>query len=268
MTPSHCVYVGDTLGDIQAAHAAGMLSIAVKYGYNPSHCDINAWPADNFAATPGHLLSIFSKPELVMKNHFYIIVAMIAALSGILFGYDTGVISGAILFIKDEFHLSAQMNGLVVSAVLLGALIGAVISGRLTDRFGRKHLLIADAIIFIVGTLGSSLAPNIASIIISRVIVGTAIGIASYIAPLYISEIAPAKYRGALVSLNQLAITLGILLSYIVNAIFADSTRLALDARHWHRTCFRAVIWHDFLTVQPALVNVTWPRSRCPESSE
>ncbi len=157
-----------------------------------------------------------------MKNHFYIIVAMIAALSGILFGYDTGVISGAILFIKDEFHLSAAMNGLVVSAVLLGALIGAAISGRLTDRFGRKHLLIADAIIFIAGTLGSSLAPNIASIIFSRVIVGTAIGIASYIAPLYISEIAPAKYRGALVSLNQLAITLGILLSYIIDAIFAD----------------------------------------------
>ena len=158
-----------------------------------------------------------------MKNHFYIIVAMIAALSGILFGYDTGVISGAILFIKDEFHLSAAMNGLVVSAVLMGALIGAVVSGRLTDRFGRKHLLISDAIIFIAGTLGSSLAPNIASIIISRVVVGIAIGIASYIAPLYISEIAPAKYRGALVSLNQLAITLGILLSYIVDAIFADS---------------------------------------------
>jgi len=158
-----------------------------------------------------------------MKNYFYIVVAVIAALSGILFGYDTGVISGAILFIRDEFHLSAQMNGLVVSAVLFGALLGAIISGRLTDRFGRKRLLIADAIIFILGTLGSCLAPNIPTIIISRIIVGIAIGIASYIAPLYISEIAPSKYRGALVSLNQLAITIGILLSYIVNAAFANA---------------------------------------------
>src|SRR5262249_39698503 len=120
-------------------------------------------------------------------------------------------------------HLSPQMNGLVVSAVLFGALIGAVISGRLTDRFGRKRLLIIDAIIFIFGTLGSCLAPNISSIIISRIVVGIAIGIASYIAPLYISEIAPAHRRGALVSMNQLAITIGILISYIINAIFADS---------------------------------------------
>ncbi len=158
-----------------------------------------------------------------MKKNFYIVVALIAALSGILFGYDTGVISGAILFIRDEFALSPQLNGLVVSAVLFGALLGAIISGRLTDRFGRKNLLIVDAVIFIIGTLGSSFAAHLYTLIISRVVVGIAIGIASYIAPLYISEIAPAKYRGALVSLNQLAITLGILLSYIVDSIFAES---------------------------------------------
>jgi sugar porter (SP) family MFS transporter len=161
--------------------------------------------------------------EAVMKNNFYIVVASIAAISGILFGYDTGVISGAILFIRDEFHLTAQMNGLVVSAVLFGALLGAIVSGRLTDRFGRKNLLVADAVIFVLGTLGSSLAPNLSSLIISRVVVGLAIGIASYIAPLYISEISPAKYRGALVSLNQLAITLGILFSYIVDTLYADT---------------------------------------------
>lgn len=159
----------------------------------------------------------------IISNHFYIVVAAIAALSGVLFGYDTGVISGAILFIKDEFHLSPQMNGLVVSTVLFGALIGAILSGHLTDRFGRKRLLISDAIIFLVGTLGSCLAPNIETLIISRIVVGIAIGIASYIAPLYISEISPAKYRGALVSMNQLAITIGICLSYVVNTFFAAS---------------------------------------------
>ncbi len=154
-----------------------------------------------------------------MRN--YLIFA-IAALSGILFGFDTGVISGAILFINDEFKLTPQTNGLVVSAVLFGALLGAIISGRLVDHLGRKRLLIADAIIFIVGTLASAFATSVPFLIGGRILVGIAIGIASYVAPLYISEIAPTRYRGALVSLNQLAITIGILLSYLVDYIFIN----------------------------------------------
>jgi len=157
------------------------------------------------------------------KNYYFVIITAIAALSGILFGYDTGVVSGAILFINDEFHLTAQTNGLVVSAVLFGALLGAMCSGRLADLLGRKRLLVADAIIFIVGTLITALGQNIEWITVGRIIVGIAIGVASYVSPLYISEIAPAKHRGALVSLNQLAITLGILLSYIVDFHFAET---------------------------------------------
>lgn len=155
-------------------------------------------------------------------SRFFILITVVAALSGILFGFDTGVISGAILFIKDEFQLSALTNGLVVSAVLFGALLGAIISGRLVDQLGRKKLLIADASIFIIGTCASALASSVALLTIARVSVGIAIGIASYVAPLYISEIAPTKYRGALVSLNQLAITIGILLSYLVDYSFAS----------------------------------------------
>jgi sugar porter (SP) family MFS transporter len=155
------------------------------------------------------------------KNIFFIFIAVIAAIAGILFGYDTGVVSGAILFINDEFNLSPQINGLVVSAVLFGALMGALLSGRLADQIGRKRLLLLDAIIFILGTLATAVGNTITLIIIGRIIVGVGIGIASYAAPLYISEISPAKYRGALVSLNQLAVTLGILLSYIVDYIFA-----------------------------------------------
>ena len=158
------------------------------------------------------------------RSLFYIITAIIAAMSGILFGFDTGVISGAILFINDEFHLTPQLNGLVVSAVLLGALIGALISGRLTDTLGRRTLLINDAIIFILGTLISAFAPGIVTLMVGRFIVGVAIGIASYVAPLYISEISPIEYRGALVSLNQLAITVGILLSYLVDYYFASTS--------------------------------------------
>jgi MFS family permease len=157
-----------------------------------------------------------------VHSYFFIFITTIAALAGILFGYDTGVVSGAILFIHDEFHLTAQTNGLVVSAVLFGALLGAMFSGRLADQLGRRKLLIADAIIFIIGTLITAVGTTIEAIAIGRVVVGVAIGVASYVAPLYISEIAPAKYRGALVSLNQLAITLGILLSYIVDYQFAQ----------------------------------------------
>lgn len=164
------------------------------------------------------------------KSYFFISIAGIAAFAGILFGYDTGVISGAILFIKTEFQLNAQMNGLVAGAVLLGALLGALFSGRLADGLGRKYLLIIDSIIFTIGTLVSCMAPNVLLLVLGRVIVGVAIGISSYIAPLYISEIAPASHRGALVSLSQLAIAIGILVSYIVDyyCSFSGSWRLML----------------------------------------
>jgi sugar porter (SP) family MFS transporter len=148
-------------------------------------------------------------------------MAFIAALSGILFGYDTGVMSGAILFIQEEYSLTAGMNGIVMSAVLLGALLGAIVSGRLTDHFGRKKLLLIVACIFIFGSLATAIATSIPFLAIGRVVVGIAIGIASYTAPLYISEISPQHQRGALVALNQLAITIGILVSYVVDYGFA-----------------------------------------------
>ncbi len=152
-----------------------------------------------------------------MKEHYYLIIAMIAALSGILFGYDTGVMSGAILFITKDYPLTAGMNGIVMGAVLFGALMGAISSGRLTDYFGRKKLLLLVAVIFMLASLATAIAQSIPELIVGRIFVGIAIGIASYTAPLYISEIAPHKHRGALVALNQLAISIGILLSYIVD---------------------------------------------------
>ena len=158
-----------------------------------------------------------------MVKNYYIFIAMIAALSGILFGYDTGVISGAILFIENEFPLTPAMNGLVVGAVLLGALFGALFSGKITDIFGRRRVLIIVALIFILGALWTAFAPSILALILGRIGVGVAIGVASYVGPLYISEVAPQQHRGALVSLNQLAITIGICLSYVVDYFFALS---------------------------------------------
>jgi sugar porter (SP) family MFS transporter len=157
------------------------------------------------------------------KGGLVVLVASVAAIAGILFGFDTGVISGAILFIKNDFTLTPFMNGLIVSAVLLGALMGSAVSGRFADRYGRRRLLIITAFIFIIGTLASALADSIMTLYFGRVIVGVAIGIASYTAPLYISEVSPANYRGMLVSLNQLAITIGIMLAYVVDAFFAAS---------------------------------------------
>jgi SP family galactose:H+ symporter-like MFS transporter len=163
--------------------------------------------------------SFLSEPTGTPKPRrgFVYIAATISALGGLLFGYDTGVISGAILFIETEFGLSDFLIGLVVSAVLIGAVIGAAIGGDLADHFGRRKMIISAAIIFAVGAIGTASVPNIALLILGRIAVGIAIGIASEVAPLYISEVSQAKNRGSLVSLNQLAITIGIVISYLVD---------------------------------------------------
>ena len=150
-------------------------------------------------------------------SRFIYVIAGISALGGLLFGYDTGVISGAILFIRQDFSLSDTAVEVVVSSVLLGALIGAAFGGVLADRWGRRKVLIFAAIIFILGAVGTSLAPTLSLLLIGRIIVGIAIGVASFTAPLYISELAPVGKRGALVSFNQLAITIGIVVSYLVD---------------------------------------------------
>lgn len=155
------------------------------------------------------------------SSSFIFFISAIAAIAGMLFGYDTGVISGAILFIEKDFSLSAIDVGFVVSAVLLGALIGSSMSGRACDYLGRRKALMIACFIFIIATIGSALAPNTAILIASRLVLGIAIGITSYSAPLYLAEIAPAEIRGMLVSLNQLAITIGIVVSYIVDLYFA-----------------------------------------------
>ncbi len=156
------------------------------------------------------------------KRYVYL-AAAISALGGMLFGYDIGVISGAILFIKKDFSLSAGLEEIVVSSVLLGSLAGAVGGGILADRLGRRKLLIFTAAVFGLGAIGAALAPGTAWLIIARVVAGAAIGVASFVAPLYISEIAPVAIRGKLVSINQVALTSGIVFSYLIDYAFAGS---------------------------------------------
>ena len=151
------------------------------------------------------------------------IVAIIASLGGLLSGYDTGVISGALLFINESWDLSESLQGIVVSSVLIGAVIGAATNGILADMFGRKKVIIATAIIFILGSILCGFAPNVYVLIISRIFVGLAVGIVNFVIPLYLSEISPKAVRGTLVSLYQWAITAGILFSYFINAAFAQA---------------------------------------------
>ncbi len=148
---------------------------------------------------------------------YVIMVALISALSGLLFGYDTGVISGAILLIRDQFHLSPFMQEVVVSAVLLGAVLGTCTAGYLGNKYGRRKTILAAAVIFAIGGIGTALAPDAVTLAAGRVFLGLAIGVASCIAPLYISEVSPDRIRGALVFLFQLAITVGILAAYLVD---------------------------------------------------
>ena len=162
-----------------------------------------------------------NKAKSHVKPFVYVAVG-IAALGGLLFGYDTGVISGAILFIKNQFSLSAAMEEIVVSAVLVGAVFGAAAGGVLTNRFGRRKLIILAGMIFTLSAIGTALAPTIPWLITGMVVSGLAIGIASFISPMYIAELVPANVRGALVAVNMLAITTGIVIAYLVDYAFSS----------------------------------------------
>ena len=154
-------------------------------------------------------------------TRFVYVAALFAALGGLLFGYDTGVISGALIFIKREFGLTTAAEEVVVSGVLLGATIGAIFGGKAADLFGRRRVLLVTAAIFGIGALASALAPSPTILIVSRVVLGLAIGLASTNVPVYLSEVAPPHARGWVVSLFQLAVTVGIVVAYLTDYAFA-----------------------------------------------
>jgi MFS transporter, SP family, galactose:H+ symporter len=162
-------------------------------------------------------------PSEVRGSKFVYLAAAIAALGGLLFGYDTGVISGAELFFKNDFTLSTLALEVIVSGVLAGAAVGALAGGRLADLFGRRKLLIVTAIIFAAGAVLCALAMSAVTLVVGRIIVGLGIGLSSGTVPVYISEVSPAEARGWQVSLFQLAITFGILLAYLVDFAFAKT---------------------------------------------
>ncbi len=159
--------------------------------------------------------------ESVHQRLILVLMCAMAAVSGLLFGYDTGVISGAILFIREQYHTSPGIESWIVASVSLGGMFGAIIGGPASDKFGRKVIVLCSAAIFVVSAIGLSLAPSPGWIICWRFIVGLAIGISAATSPLYISELSPYHMRGALVTFNQLFITVGILLAYVAGLLLA-----------------------------------------------
>ena len=157
------------------------------------------------------------------QKNYVMFISAIAALGGLLFGFDTAVISGTTPFIKPFFGLNDIWLGWTVSSLLFGCIIGVISAGKPSDRFGRKKTLMAAAFLFIISAFGSALANKLSMFILFRITGGLGVGIASMLSPMYISEISPAAHRGRLVSFNQLAIVIGILLAFISNALLVDT---------------------------------------------
>ncbi len=156
--------------------------------------------------------------EKTANNWFVYRITMVAAVGGLLFGYDTAVIAGAIGFLQANYQLSSAMMGWIASCAIIGCMVGAMFAGGLSDKVGRKKVLMLSAILFAVSSIGTAMPPNLTWFVVFRLIGGLGIGIASILGPMYITEIAPAAIRGRLVSINQLGIVSGILLIYFVNA--------------------------------------------------
>ncbi|MFM9555148.1 MFS transporter, SP family, major inositol transporter [Streptomyces sp. cf124] len=150
------------------------------------------------------------------------VITVIATFGGLLFGYDTGVINGALPYMTDDLGLTAVTEGMVTSSLLLGAALGAITGGRLSDTRGRRRTILTLAVIFFVGALGCTLAPNVAVMVVARFVLGLAVGGASVTVPVYLAEVSPAERRGALVTRNELMIVSGQLLAFTSNAIIAQ----------------------------------------------
>jgi MFS transporter, SP family, arabinose:H+ symporter len=173
----------------------------------------------------------------------------VAALGGLLFGFDTAVISGAIDQIEAQFKLTDWMTGLIVSSAIIGCLIGSAIAGTLSDRFGRKKILLLSAVLFTLCAVGSAMPRAPWHLVAARLVGGMGIGIASMLSPLYIAEIAPARLRGGLIAVYQLAICLGVLVAYLSNCGLAEMARFCPEfygSGVW-RVVFVDEVWRGML---------------------
>ena len=188
---------------------------------------------------------------------YLIFLSVVAALGGFLFGYDTAVISGTIAQVTQLFQLDALQQGWYVGCALVGSIVGVLFAGILSDKLGRKLTMVIPAVLFSTSALGCALSADFAQLVVYRIIGGVGIGVVSIVSPLYISELAVAQYRGRLVSLYQLAVTVGFLGAYLVNyqlLAWAESgTQLSVD---WLNKIFITEVWRGMLGMEtlPAIL--------------
>jgi sugar porter (SP) family MFS transporter len=154
---------------------------------------------------------------------YVVAITLVAAIGGLIFGFDTAIVAGATRYMKEQFSLNSLQEGWAVSVVLIGCMFGAGLAGPISDRIGRRRFMLVSAVLFLVSAVGCALPRTIAAFVVFRFVGGLGIGSAAVLSPLYIAEVAPARIRGALVSVNQLAIVTGIMLAYFVNWLFAGS---------------------------------------------
>ncbi len=195
-----------------------------------------------------------------MKNIGYVIfMAVVAAIGGILFGYDTAVISGTTEIVKGQFGLTDMMVGWYVGCALIGSICGVLVAGTLSDYLGRKFTMLISAALFSISAIGCALCGSFDGLVAYRIIGGVGIGIVSIVSPIYISEVSPAKIRGTLVSLYQLAVTVGFLLAYLVNWVIDLNVDPSITATGeislWNKM-FQAEAWRGMLGSEtlPALL--------------
>ncbi|WP_300721685.1 sugar porter family MFS transporter [uncultured Alistipes sp.] len=195
-----------------------------------------------------------------MKNRtntgYVVFLSIVAAIGGILFGYDTAVISGTISSVEAQFSLNAMQVGWFVGCALVGSILGVAVAGILSDRFGRKLTMLVAAILFTASGIGCAISQSFTELVIYRIIGGIGIGVVSIVSPMYISEVAVARWRGTLVSLYQLAITIGFLAAYLVNFQILRSAETAVYDTPWLHWIMVDEMWRGMLgsNALPALL--------------
>ena len=188
---------------------------------------------------------------------YLVFLSVVAALGGFLFGYDTAVISGTIAQVTEQFRLDALQQGWYVGCALVGSIIGVLFAGILSDKFGRKFTMILSAILFSTSAIGCAVSVDFNQLVVYRIIGGVGIGVVSIISPLYISEVAVAQYRGRLVSLYQLAVTIGFLGAYLVNYQLLGYSMSNPDvSTAWWNLVFVSEVWRGMLGMEtlPAIM--------------
>jgi SP family sugar:H+ symporter-like MFS transporter len=181
------------------------------------------------------------------KTGFVILITLVATIGGFLFGFDSGVINGTVDGLRTAFESDSVLTGFAVASMLLGCAAGAFAAGRLADRFGRRNILLVSAVLFSISAWGSGIAENPAEFMLYRILGGLAVGAASVLAPAYISEIAPAKYRGTLSSIQQIAIIGGLFCAFLSNYFIAGSAGSSLEIFAWGHEAWRWMFWVELV---------------------